>query len=169
MRLCSLIHTHLFCNMKINLLLKDRVLDGKTFINGTFHGKFIIDVVSDIKVRKNILTLHNKYVHRYELMCITSFIPSWFLKVFCSCKADTQPFNLQPLFQKSGSRKVVLQTRIFFWSTTFLQPEKRWIYGIKPPFFLVNHFSRTRFLKPDFSNQISRTTILQLSRKVVAE
>ena len=34
--------------------------------------------------------------------------------------------------QKSGSRKVVLQTRIFFfWSTTFIQPEKSQIYGIK--------------------------------------
>ena len=57
----------------------------------------------------------------------------------------------------------------FFWSTTFLQPEKMWIYIIKPPFFLVNHFSRTRFLEPDFSNHFSRTTFLQLSRKVVAE
>ena len=66
------------------------------------------------------------------------------------------------------SRKVVLEKwfcklRFFFWSTTFLQPEKRWIYGIKPPFFLVNHFSRTRFLKPDFLNHFSRTTFLQLS------
>ena len=43
-------------------------------------------------------------------------------------------------------RKVVLEKwfcklRFFFWSTTFLEPEKMWIYGIKPPFFLVNHFS----------------------------
>ena len=30
-----------------------------------------------------------------------------------------------------------------------------WIYGIKTPFFLVNHFSQTRFLKPDFSNHFS--------------
>ena len=57
----------------------------------------------------------------------------------------------------------------FFWSTTFLEPEKMWIYGKKPPFFLVNHFSRTRFLEPDFSNQISRTTFLHFSRKEVAE
>ena len=57
----------------------------------------------------------------------------------------------------------------FFWSTTFLQPEKMWIYSIKTPFFLVNHFSRTRFLEPDFSNHFSQTTFLQLSRKVVAE
>ena len=28
----------------------------------------------------------------------------------------------------SPGAKVVLQTRIFFWSTTFLQPEKMWIY-----------------------------------------
>ena len=62
------------------------------------------------------------------------------------------------------SRKVVLQTRIFFLvnhfsqtrkkirvcRTTFLQPEKMWIYCIKPPLFLVNPFSWTRFLKPDF-------------------
>ena len=71
-------------------------------------------------------------------------------------------------------RKVVLEKwffklGFFFWSTTFLQPEKMWIYSIKPPFFLVNHFSRTRFLEPDFSNHFSRTTFLQLSRKVVAE
>ena len=64
-------------------------------------------------------------------------------------------------------RKVVLEKWFFrfgfffFWSTTFLQPEKMWIYIIKPPFFLVNHFPRTRFLEPDFSNQISRTTFLE--------
>ena len=53
-------------------------------------------------------------------------------------------------------RKVVLQTRIFFfWSTTFLKPEERWIYTIKPPFFLLNHLTRTTFLEPDFSNKIS--------------
>ena len=43
----------------------------------------------------------------------------------------------------------------FFWSTTFLEPEKMLIYSIKPSFFLVNQFSRTRFFQPDFSNQIS--------------
>ena len=63
-------------------------------------------------------------------------------------------------------RKVVLEKwfcklGFFFWSTTFLQPEKRWIYGIKPPFFLVNHFSRTRFLEPLFSNHFS--TLFQKS------
>ena len=60
MRLCSFIHTHLLCNMKMNLLLKDWVLDGNTFITGTFHGKNILDVTADVKVRKIILTLHNK-------------------------------------------------------------------------------------------------------------
>ena len=39
------------------------------------------------------------------------------------------------------------------------------IYCVKPPFFLVNHFSWTRFLEPDFSNQISRTTFLHLQNK----
>ena len=62
--------------------------------------------------------------------------------------------------------------------TTFLQPEKRWIYSINQPFFLVNHFSQTRkkirvfrttFLEPDFSKKISRTTFLHFSRKVVAD
>ena len=71
-------------------------------------------------------------------------------------------------------RKVVLEKwfhklSFFFWSTTFLEPEKRQIYGIKPSFFLVNHFSRTRFLEPDFTNQIFLTTFLHLSRKVVTE
>ena len=68
--------------------------------------------------------------------------------------------------QKSGSRKVVRQTQIFFSG----QLEKSQIYGIKPPFFLVNHFSRTRFLvdlwslffcQPLFSNQIPRTIFLE--------
>ena len=82
--------------------------------------------------------------------------------------------SLDHLFCNHISRKVVLEKwfcklGFFFWSTTFLQPEKMWIYGIKPPFFLVNHLSRTIFLQPDFSNQISRTTILHFSRKVVAE
>ena len=59
-------------------------------------------------------------------------------------------------------RKVVLEKwffklGFFFWSTTFLQPEKMWIYGIKPPFFLVNHFSWTRFLEPLFLNHFSTT------------
>ena len=49
----------------------------------------------------------------------------------------------------------------FFWSTTFLEPEKK-----NPS--LKNHFSRPRFHKPDFLNQISWTTFLHLSRKVVA-
>ena len=49
-------------------------------------------------------------------------------------------------------------------ATTFLEKcrkvvQQRWIYGIKPPFFLVNHFSRTRFLEPDFSNHFSRKVV----------
>jgi hypothetical protein len=45
-----------------------------------------------------------------------------------------QPFNLQNyILFKSGSRKVVLQTRIFFWSTTFLDPEKKSEFA--EPFF----------------------------------
>ena len=74
------------------------------------------------------------------------------------------PFNLQPLFWKS------VEKWFRVWRTIFLQPEKRWICSINPPVFLVNHFSRTRkknlslqnhfswtrFLEPDFSNQISK-------------
>ena len=53
-------------------------------------------------------------------------------------------------------RKVVLQTRIFFsGQPLFSNLKKMWIYSVKPPFFLVNHFSRTRFLKPDFLNHFS--------------
>ena len=61
--------------------------------------------------------------------------------------------------------KWIYKLGFFFWSTTFLQPEKRWIHGIKPPFFLVNHFSQTRFLEPDFSNHFSRTTFLHFLEK----
>ena len=99
--------------------------------------------------------------------------------------SSVQP--IRHLICNNFSRKVVLQNSDFFSGqplfsnqkkirvcrTTFLQPEKIWIYSINPPFFLVNHFSRTRkkskFEEPFFSNQISRTTFLHLSRKVVAD
>ena len=49
---------------------------------------------------------------------------------------------------------VLLTWIFFFWSTTFLEPEKRWIYSIKPPFsgqpLFLNQISWTRFLKPLF-------------------
>ena len=75
--------------------------------------------------------------------------------------SPTGPFILRPhlwvsveeWFQKSGSSR----SDFFFWSTTFPQSEKMWIYSIKPPFYLFNHFSRTRFLEPDFSNHFSTT------------
>ena len=59
-----------------------------------------------------------------------------------------QPFNLQP-----KCRKVVLE---------------KWFFKLGF-FFLVNHFSRTRILEPEFSNQMSRTTFLHFSRNEVAE
>ena len=91
------------------------------------------------------------------------------MNTFLDRHTITQPFNLQ----------VVLQTRIFFfWSTTFLEPEKKFefseplfsnlkkcgvICSINPPFFwsttflqpeknpsLKNHFSQTRLLEPLF-------------------
>ena len=75
------------------------------------------------------------------------------------------PLILQPLFQKSVEKWFLksgsTNSDFFFWSTTFLEPEKSWIYGIKPSFFLVNHFSRTRFLEPYFSNHISRTAKIE--------
>ena len=54
-------------------------------------------------------------------------------------------------------RKVVLEKWFFklvffFWSNTFLQPEKIWIYSINPPFFLVNQFYRTRKKNPCLKN-----------------
>ena len=42
-------------------------------------------------------------------------------------------------------------SKLFFWSTTFLEPDFLWIYGIKQPFFWP-----TTFLEPYFSNQISK-------------
>ena len=71
------------------------------------------------------------------------------------------------------SRKVVLdkwfcKLGFFFWSTTFLEPEKKVVYSINPPCFLVNHFSQTTFLKPLLSNLFSQTTFLDPLRKVVA-
>ena len=102
---------------------------------------------------------------------------------------DTETNNWPFKICNHFSRKVVLEkwfcklgffflVNTFSWTrkkirvcrTTFLQPEKRWIYNINPSFFLVNHFSRTRkkirvfrttFLKPDFSNQISQTRFLE--------
>ena len=97
--------------------------------------------------------------------------------------------------QKSGSRKVVLQTRFFFLVNHFSRTIKKVELYYKTTFFLVNHFSRTiknvdiyykttlfsgqplfsnhfsrtRFLEPDFSNHFSRTTFLHFSRKVAAE
>ena len=73
------------------------------------------------------------------------------------------------------SRKVILEKwfcklGFFFWSTTFLQPEKKVVYSISPPFFLVNHFSRTRkkirvcrttFLQPEKKIWVCRTTFLE--------
>ena len=71
-------------------------------------------------------------------------------------------------------RKVVLEKwfhklSFFFWSTTFLEPEKRQIYGIKPSFFLVNHYSPTIFFEPYFPNQISPTRFLRTSKIEVTE
>ena len=86
---------------------------------------------------------------------------------------------------------MVLQTRIFFWSTTFLkpekksefaepllQPEKRWVYSIShlfsgQPLFL-NQKKKFEFAEPLFSNlkknpsvqnHFSRTTFLEFLEK----
>ena len=49
---------------------------------------------------------------------------------------------------------MVLQTRIFFsGQPLFSDLKKMWTYRIKPPFFLVNQFSWTTFLKPHFLNR----------------
>ena len=128
---------------------------------------------------------------RWRLNCPIIFSWKWyFLKNFqklCLLK------KVQGLVHKKWHDTVVVnhfsQTRKKIWvcRTTFLQPEKMWIYSINPPFFwsttflepekkskfeepfFSNQISRTRFLKPDFSNQISQTTFLHLSRKVVAD
>ena len=54
---------------------------------------------------------------------------------------------------------MVLQTQIFFWSTTFPEPEKNLVYSINPPFFWFEKSGwpekkiwvcRTTFLEPFF-------------------
>ena len=71
-------------------------------------------------------------------------------------------------------RKVVLEKwfcklGFFFWSTTSLKPEKKLDLWYKTTFFLVNHYSRTRFLEPDFLNQISRNRFLRTAKIEGAE
>ena len=123
---------------------------------------------------KNQIQIRIKNVIFFQLFSVGTI---WFsfcpvLGSFANHNIHTTIYSATTFLEKC--RKVVLEKcfcklGFFFWSTTFLQPEKRWIYGIKPPFFLVNHFSRTRFLEPDFLNHFSRTTFLHFSRKVVAE
>ena len=57
------------------------------------------------------------------------------------------PWNILTSHLICFSRKVVLQTRIFFWSTIFSNQKKN--PSLKK-FFFMNLISRTRFLKPDF-------------------
>ena len=101
------------------------------------------------------------------LLKIDGFLKGWILNITplkvlqrSPTPQTSGPFILQPLsqksvekwFQKSGSAKL----DFFFWSTTFLQPEKC-------GFMVQNHlfFWSTTFLEPDFSNQISQTTFLK--------
>ena len=137
------------------------------------------------EIRGSIIYIHVKYttsIVRTYYLVRGQFSTKWpcknqgwmFFKVFEK--------TMEYLICNHYSRKVVQQTQILFWSTTFLkpekkirvcrtaflQPEKRWIYFINPPVFLVNHFSRTRkknsslqnhfswtrFFKPNFLNQI---------------
>ena len=101
------------------------------------------------------------------------------------------PFILRPRFlqfleiwfEKSGSRKVVLQTRIFFlvrekWLTRkkggfipFLDLFSGWRKVVlqTPIFFLVREKWLTRKKNPNLQNHFSRTTFLHFSRKVVAD
>ena len=120
----------------------------------------------------------------------TIFLEKWFCKLrffflvnhFSRTRKKIRLWRTTFLQPEKGG--FIVQTHLFFWSTTFLEPEKKsefaeplfsnlkkmWIYSINPPFFLVNHFSRTRkkiqvwrtiFHQPDFSNQISRTRFLE--------
>ena len=58
--------------------------------------------------------------------------------------------------QQSGSSN----SDFFFWSTTFLKPEKKVDLQYKTTIFgqplFLNQISRTRFLEPDFSNWKNR-------------
>ena len=83
-------------------------------------------------------------------------------------KKQSTIYSATTFLEKCG--KVVLQTWIFFsGQPLFSNHKKGWIYTIKSPFFLVNHFSQTTFLKPDFSNHISWTRFLQTAKIEVTE
>ena len=102
--------------------------------------------------------------------CFETWYIGEFEQQFFICAAHSAIQSATTFLEKC--RKVVLQTRKksefakplfpnlkkmwiysinppFFWSTTFLEPEKK--SKFEEPFF-SNQISRTRFLKPDFSN-----------------
>ena len=71
-------------------------------------------------------------------------------------------------------RKVVLEKwfgklRFFFLVNHFFRTRKKVDLCYKTTFFLVNPFSRARFLQPDFSNHISRTRFLRTAKIEGAE
>ena len=67
------------------------------------------------------------------------------------------PFILRPRFWKSVEKWFFkLGFFFFFWSTTFLQPEKMWIYSIKPHLFWS-----TTFLKPLFKGHPTQAYFLR--------
>ena len=105
-----------------------------------------------------------------QVMCQWRWVPWHYTKVVLQTRIF---FSGQPLF--SNQKKKIRVCR-----TTFLQPEKRWVYSINPPVFLVNHLSRTRkkvvysinrflvnhfsritILEPLFLNHFSQTTFLE--------
>ena len=83
-------------------------------------------------------------------------IHKWHHQFFHSTRILSQPFNLQPLFEKSGS--ATWKTHLFFLVNHFSWTRKKiWVCRttfLEPDF--SNQIFRTRFLKPDFLNQISK-------------
>ena len=72
-------------------------------------------------------------------------------------------------FEKSGSRKMVLQTWIFLLlREKWLTRKKRWFYTINPHFLRFEKSSWPE-KNPSLKNHFSRTTFLNFSRKEVAE
>ena len=90
----------------------------------------------------------------WVLTLFLSFNKNWCLRLLPATIYSATTFQ-------EKCRKVVLEKwfcklRFFFWSTPFLEPDKKVVYSI---IHLV--FWSTTFLEPLFWNQISRTKFLE--------
>ena len=87
--------------------------------------------------------------------CRKVFLQTWIFFLFNLFSRTRTKFEFaEPLLSNLKKSGFIF----FFWSTSFLEPEKKSMFEES---FFSNQISRTRFLEPDFSNQISRTRFLE--------